>query len=173
MRAAITLFAALAVVSSVGCASQKKMERQVHDARMRAASAEQRAAEIDMRLRSIETSMILQQSMLGRTMAKQDATDRDIAALGDGLGRSAQTPGPSTTASAPPAPPPKELIDLSGQAIVVGADDATVRDLLSKVEKYMGRPLTATERLTLGQVLRRPRVIDTTDPWGSNVFDDR
>jgi len=171
MRASSIALAALLplAIAVTGCAS-KKMERQVHDAQMRAASAEQQNAALDLRLRAMETSMMWQQSMLGRAMAKQDATDRNIAALGNGLPPAQPTAQNANTTT---PPPPKELVDLSGQAVVVGADDATVREILTKVEAYMGRSLTATERQTLGGVLRRPRVIDTKNPWGPEVFNDR
>lgn len=151
---ALAMFAAALTTS--GCASQK-MERQLHDARMRSVMAEQRSAELDARLRSVETSMLFQQSMLGRAMTKQDAMDRNVASL------AGTTPRP---AQAVVDAPPKELVDLPGQAVVIGADDATVRDIMSKVEVYMGRPLAAAERQKLADVLRRPRMIDTTNPWG-------
>lgn len=157
------------VLGAAGCASPR-MEREVRDARAHAAVAEHRTAELDARLRAMETSMVFQQSMLGRAMAKQDATDRNIAALGDGLRPAQPTAAQVLSAQPTSAPPAKELVDLSGQALVVGADDATVRDILGKVEAYMGRSLTPQERQTLGQVLRRPRVIDTTNPWGPSGF---
>ena len=123
---------------------------------------------------------IRDRSVLGRAMARQDQADRSIAALGNGLPPpppAAAQPASAQPAGGPPAASPpvpaKELVDLSGQAVVVGADDATVREILTKVEAYMRRPLTPIERQTLGGVLRRPRVIDTKNPWGPEVFNDR
>jgi len=103
-------------------------------------------------------------------MAKQDSTDRNVASL-SGTPLSGPTPRPAQTVSNERFP--KELVDLFGQAVVVGADDATVRDILTKVEAYMRRPLTPQERQTLAQLLRRPRMIDTGNPWGPEVLQDR
>jgi len=36
---------------------------------------------------------------------------------------------------------------------------------VARVEGYLGRPLSGPERTALGQILRRPRAMDTTDPW--------
>ena len=62
------------------------------------------------------------------------------------------------------APRPLPLLDPSG-GWVPGSSHGPVGDIVARVEGYLGRPLSGPERTALGQILRRPRAMDTTDPW--------
>ncbi len=142
----------LGLVASLasGCASEATHRRAAY-AEMRASLAEQRQAALEQHAAQLQGVVLVQQMMIA-----QQAQAAQMQAL------ASQAPVPTYPAILPPGPRP--LLDVAGSPLsTVGYGAAG--EIVAHVEGYMGRSLTGPERMALGQILRRPRTLEATDPW--------
>lgn len=124
--------------------------RRAEYAEMRALAAEQRAAMIEAQASQLQAVAMMQHLMLAQQAQAQ--------AMG------APPAAPAQPASVLPLPGPRPLLDVAG-APMTTTGYGPVGDIVGRVEAYLGRPLSGPERMVLGQMLRRPRSMDTADPW--------
>lgn len=135
--------------------------RRAEYAEMRAQFSEQREAAVAAQAAQLQALVIVQQMMLQQAQARAQA-----------LAHAQIVPNPSVPAAiaqpvyeAPRAfPTPRPLLDVTG-APLAATGYGPAGDIVARVEAYMGRPLTGQERMALGQLLRRPRAVDASDPW--------
>jgi hypothetical protein len=148
----VVLSAALA-----GCGSEAA-RRDAEYATFRASMHEQRAAAYAAYAEQLRAVVALQQVMLAQDLARPPAA----APADPAPPPRSEAPRPVAHGGASPGPLP--LLDAVG-APVPGSSYGPVGDIVARVEAYLGRSLSGPERTALGQILRRPRPMDRTDPW--------
>lgn len=145
LSVAVALSATLA-----GCGGEAA-RRDAQYATFRASMHEQRAAAYQAYAEQLRALVTVQQAMLSQSLARPQAAPPP-------------PPAPQPHAAPASAPSPLPLLDPAG-GWVPGSSYGPVGDIVARVEGYLGRPLSGPERTALGQILRRPRAMDTTDPW--------
>ena len=146
------LAAAVAISATLAGCGGEAARRDAQYATFRASMHEQRAAAYQAYAEQLRAMVAVQQALLAQSLARTPVAAPPRAA--------------ATQPVAAPVgqPSPLPLLDAAG-GWVPGSSYGPVGDIVARVEGYLGRPLSGPERTALGQILRRPRAMDTTDPW--------
>jgi hypothetical protein len=144
------LASAFALAGATGC-TDARTQRRLDQARYQAALLEQRTAALDQQIAQLRGVVVIQQILMAQTLAQRATPPAD----------------PRVAAGADAHPSAKPLVDLYGRNIPALTDEPALREILNRIQAIMGRPLTWQERQTLNAVIRRPRSVDATDPWGA------